>query len=119
MKELSYVHAEGFPAGELKHGTLALVEEKTPVFVINPSDDSYTNTLNNAAEMKARGATIIGVSDVPNQLYDIHIPLPKAQSLLYPIIEVIPLQFFAYHMAVVKQRNPDFPRNLAKSVTVK
>lgn len=119
LKELSYVHAEGFPAGELKHGTLALVEEKTPVFVINPSDDSYTNTLNNAAEMKARGATIIGVSDVPNQLYDIHIPLPKAQSLLYPILEVIPLQFFAYHMAVVKQRNPDFPRNLAKSVTVK
>ena len=119
LKELSYVHAEGFPAGELKHGTLALVEEKTPVFVINPSDDSYTNTLNNAAEMKARGATIIGVSDLPNQLYDIHIPLPKAQSLLYPIIEVIPLQFFAYHMAVVKQRNPDFPRNLAKSVTVK
>ena len=119
LKELSYVPAEGFPAGELKHGTLALVEEKTPVFVINPSDDSYTNTLNNAAEMKARGATIIGVSDLPNQLYDIHIPLPKAQSLLYPIIEVIPLQFFAYHMAVVKQRNPDFPRNLAKSVTVK
>ena len=118
LKELSYVHAEGFPAGELKHGTLALVEEKTPVFVINPSDDSYTNTLNNAAEMKARGATIIGVSDLPNQLYDIHIPLPKAQSLLYPIIEVIPLQFFAYHMAVVKQRNPDFPRNLANSVTL-
>ena len=119
LKELSYVHAEGFPAGELKHGTLALIEEKTPVFVINPSDDSYNNTLNNAAEMKARGATIIGVSDVPNQLYDIYISLPKANSILYPIIEVIPLQFFAYHMAVVKQRNPDFPRNLAKSVTVK
>ncbi len=119
LKELSYVHAEGFPAGELKHGTLALVEQGTTVFAINPSDETREDTLNNAAEMKARGAKIIGVSDVNDPSYDRHIKITSAPTLLYPLIEVIPLQLFAYYMALVKQRNPDFPRNLAKSVTVK
>jgi glucosamine--fructose-6-phosphate aminotransferase (isomerizing) len=119
LKELSYNHAEGMAGGELKHGTLALIEEGTPVIVLNPEDHTYDEMLSNASELKARGAKIIGVSNSPNEIYDDFIQIPKVDELLYPIIEVIPLQLLAYHTAVLRQRNPDYPRNLAKSVTVK
>jgi|TARA_B100000315_G_scaffold74941_1_gene68663 glucosamine--fructose-6-phosphate aminotransferase (isomerizing) len=118
LKELSYNHAEGMAGGELKHGTLALIEEGKPVIVLNPKDHTYDEMLNNISEMKARGAKIIGVSNRPNGMYDDFIQIPKVDELLYPIVEVIPLQLLAYHTAVLRQRNPDYPRNLAKSVTV-
>lgn len=119
LKELAYVHAEGFAAGELKHGTLALISEGVPVIALNPNDKTYHDTLSNVAELKARGAKVIGVSDVANDLYDYHVKIPQIKSILYPIVEVIPLQMFAYYSAIERGQNPDYPRNLAKSVTVK
>ena len=118
MKELSYVHAEGMAAGELKHGPLALITQGTPVVVINPMDDSYQDTLDNTIELKARGAKVIGISTVSNEVYDDFIPIPKVHPSLSPIIEVIPLQLLAYYAAVKAGQDPDYPRNLAKSVTV-
>lgn len=119
LKELSYVHAEGMAASELKHGTLALIEKGTPVVVINPRDETYDDTLSNAQELKARGAEIIGISDVPHAVYDHFMKVPRASGSVMPILEVIPLQFLAYYMATERKNDPDYPRNLAKSVTVK
>ncbi len=119
LKELSYVHAEGMPASELKHGTLALIEKGTPVVVLNPTGDVHTDSLSNAEELKARGADVIGVSDQEDEVYRHYIHVPKVQSKFTPIIEAIPLQLLAYHFAVAKKNDPDYPRNLAKSVTVK
>jgi len=119
MKELSYIHAEGLAAGELKHGTLALVNTGTPVIVINPSDETYSETLSNISEMKARGARVIAVSDKDNELYDEIISIPSVSPVFFPIIEVIPLQILAYYAAVGRALDPDYPRHLAKSVTVK
>ena len=107
------------PAGELKHGTLALIEQDTPVVVISPDDYTYRETLSNAIEAKSRGAYIIAISDRENEIYDFWVKIPKVDELLYPIITVIPLQLLAYYMAVTLGFNPDRPRNLAKSVTVK
>ena len=119
LKELAYIHAEGMAAGEIKHGTLALVEEGTPAIIINPKDESYSDTINNAAEMKARGAKIIGISSEDNEVYDYWIEIPKVENILYPLIELVPLQLLAYYTAIRRKNNPDYPRNLAKSVTVK
>src|SRR4030043_288540 len=119
LKEISYIHAEGMPAGELKHGTLALIEEGTPVLAICPKDYTYKETLNNATEAKSRGAYIIAISDRKNEIYDFWVKIPKVDELLYPIIAVVPLQLLAYHLAVSRGYDPDRPRNLAKSVTVK
>jgi glucosamine--fructose-6-phosphate aminotransferase (isomerizing) len=119
LKELSYIHAEGMPAGELKHGTLALIEQGTPVVVICPDDYTYRETLSNATEAKSRGAYIIAISDKNNELYDFWVRIPKVDELLYPIIAVVPLQLLAYYLAVSRGYDPDRPRNLAKSVTVK
>ncbi|MCX6767342.1 MAG: glutamine--fructose-6-phosphate transaminase (isomerizing) [Candidatus Micrarchaeota archaeon] len=119
MKEVSYIHAEGMPAGELKHGTLALIESGTPVIAINPSDHTRAETLSNALETKARGAFLVGVSDENNEAYDEWIELPRVEPLFYPLVSVIPLQLLAYHAAVARGLDPDKPRNLAKSVTVK
>ena len=119
LKEISYIHAEGMPAGELKHGTLALIEPGTPVAVICPDDYTYRETLSNATEAKSRGAYIIAVSDRKNELYDFWVKIPKVDDLLYPIVAVVPLQLLAYHLAVSRGYDPDRPRNLAKSVTVK
>ena len=115
----SYIHAEGLAAGELKHGTLALVDAGTPVIAINPGDETYDETLSNIAEMKARGATIIAVTDKQNQLYNDVIEIPAVDSVFFPILEVIPLQMLAYYAAVERTLDPDYPRHLAKSVTVK
>lgn len=119
LKEVSYIHAEGMPAGELKHGTLALVEPGTPLVIVCPADYTFEEALSNAIEAKSRGAYIIGVSDQYNEIYDFWIKIPKVDELLYPIITVIPLQLLAYHVAVSRGYDPDRPRNLAKSVTVK
>lgn len=119
LKELAYNHAEGMAGGELKHGTIALIENGTPVVVLHPDDETYDEMLSNVSEMKSRGAKIIGISNKPNELYDEFIQIPKVISLLYPLVEVIPLQMLAYHTAVLRKKDPDYPRNLAKSVTVK
>jgi glucosamine--fructose-6-phosphate aminotransferase (isomerizing) len=118
LKEISYAHAEGMPAGELKHGTLSLIEQGTPVVVICPKDYTYEETINNAIEAKTRGGLIIGVSDEQNNIFDYWIKIPKVEEIFYPIVSVIPLQLLAYYLAVAKGNNPDKPRHLAKSVTV-
>jgi len=119
LKELSYIHAEGMPASELKHGTLALIEKGTPVVVLNPSGGPHADTLSNAEELKARGADVIGVSDEKDEVYSHYIHIPKVQPKFIPVVEAIPLQLLAYHMSVARRNDPDYPRNLAKSVTVK
>jgi glucosamine--fructose-6-phosphate aminotransferase (isomerizing) len=119
LKELVYVHAEGIPAGELKHGPLALMDENTTVIMINPHDETYEDTLSNVHEIKARGARVVGISNVGSGKYDEWIKMPTVDEILYPILEVIPLQLLAYHTALKRESNPDYPRNLAKSVTVK
>jgi glucosamine--fructose-6-phosphate aminotransferase (isomerizing) len=120
MKELAYVHAEGIAAGELKHGPLALMDKNAVVFVLNPDDKTYCDTLSSAHEVKARGAKIIGISNIPNDIYDAMIEIPKMDNeLLYPLVEIIPLQLFSYYLALHNNADPDFPRNLAKSVTVR
>ncbi|HEY1248738.1 MAG TPA: SIS domain-containing protein, partial [Nitrososphaera sp.] len=119
IKELSYIHAEGIAGGELKHGPLAVVDRNTLVFVINPSDSTYSDIISNAHEIKTRGATVIGISDLRNSLYDDLIKIPAVEEILYPLIEVIPFQLLAYYLALMSNADPDYPRNLAKSVTVK
>jgi len=120
LKEISYIHAEGMPAGELKHGTIALIEKGTPVIALNPKDYTYYDTFGNALETKARGAFLIGMGNKNNSAYDEFIALPEPNNeLFYPLFETIPLQLLAYHAAVTRGLDPDKPRNLAKSVTVK
>jgi glucosamine--fructose-6-phosphate aminotransferase (isomerizing) len=119
LKEISYIHAEGMPAGELKHGTLALIESGTPVVVICPADYTFLETLSNAMETKSRGAYIIGVSDKESDIYDSWVKIPEVDELLYPMVAVVPLQLLAYYLAINRGCDPDKPRNLAKSVTVK
>ena len=119
LKELTYIHAEGIPGGELKHGPLALMDSNVYVIIINPSDSTYTDTLTSAREIKARGAKIIGISDIQSDIYDHWIQIPKTDEASYPITEIIPIQLLAYYAAVEKETDPDYPRNLAKSVTVK
>ena len=119
LKELTYIHAEGIPAGELKHGPLALMDSNVYVLIINPDDSTYNDTLNSANEIKARGAKIIGISDKKNDVYDYWIEIPSIDEALYSMIEIIPIQLLAYYAAIEKDTDPDYPRNLAKSVTVK
>jgi len=119
LKELTYIHAEGIPGGELKHGPLALMDSDVFVIIINPNDSTYADTLTSAREIKARGAKIIGVSDIESDLYDYWIEIPKIKEILYPISEIIPIQLLSYYSALEKDTDPDYPRNLAKSVTVK
>ena len=119
LKELTYIHAEGIPGGELKHGPLALMDSNVFVIIINPNDSTYLDTLTTAREIKARGAKIIGVSDIESDVYDFWIEIPKSNEIAYPISEIIPIQLLAYYAALEKNTDPDYPRNLAKSVTVK
>jgi len=119
LKELSYIHAEAIAGGELKHGPLALMDSNVYVIIINPNDSTYSDTMNSANEIKARGAKIIGISDKESDIYDYWIDIPIIDEILYPIIEIIPIQLLAYYTALEKKTNPDYPRNLAKSVTVK
>ena len=119
LKELSYIHAEGIPGGELKHGPLALMDSNVYVIIINPNDSTYNDTLNSANEIKARGAKIIGISDKKSNVYDYWIDIPSIDEALYPLIEIVPIQLLSYYSALEKKTDPDYPRNLAKSVTVK
>jgi len=119
LKELTYIHAEGIAGGELKHGPLALMDSNVFVIIINPNDMTYSDTLTSAREIKARGAKIIGVSDIESDVYDYWIEMPKIDEVLYPISEIIPIQLLSYYAALEKNTDPDYPRNLAKSVTVK
>lgn len=119
IKELAYVHAEGIAAGELKHGPLALIDRDSVVIVLNPVDETYQDVISSSHEIKSRGAYIIGISNIPNEVYDYYIEIPEIESHLYPLLEVIPLQIISYYLAIKKQVDPDYPRNLAKSVTVK
>jgi len=119
MKELTYIHAEGIPGGELKHGPLALMDSNVYVIIINPNDSTYTDTLTSASEIKARGAKIIGISDKNSDVYDHWIEIPTIKESMFPLIEIIPIQLLSYYSAIEKDTDPDYPRNLAKSVTVK
>ena len=119
LKELAYIHAEGIPGGELKHGPLALMDSNVYVIIINPNDSTYNDTLTSASEIKARGAKIIGISDKKSDVYDHWIEIPSIAESMFPIIEIVPIQLMAYYSAVEKDTDPDYPRNLAKSVTVR
>jgi len=119
LKELTYIHAEGIPGGELKHGPLALMDSNVYVIILNPSDSTYTDTLTSANEIKARGAKIIGISDKNSDVYDHWIEIPSIKESMFPMIEIIPIQLLSYYAAIEKDTDPDYPRNLAKSVTVK
>jgi glucosamine--fructose-6-phosphate aminotransferase (isomerizing) len=118
LQEVSYIHAEGFAGGELKHGPLALIDKQTPVIVLAPKDENYKHILSNAQEVKARGGYMIGISPENNEVFDYWIKVPNA-DIDSPIINIIPIQILAYHLAVLRNNDPDMPRNLAKSVTVK
>ncbi len=122
LKELSYLHAEGYPAGEMKHGPLALIEEGLPVIVIAPKDKYYEKTLSNMQEVIARGGKIFFITDNDRGLLSTNIRfrlrVPRVDNFLSPILFTIPLQLLAYHVALLKNCDIDKPRNLAKSVTV-
>ena len=122
LKEISYVHAEGYPAAEMKHGPIALIDEKMPVVVIATEDQFYSKILSNAQEVKSRGGRIISLvfddKDSISEISEHIIKVPKVNKYLSPIISVIPLQLLSYHIAVLRECNVDQPRNLAKSVTV-
>ena len=122
LKEISYIHAEGYPAAEMKHGPIALIDEETPTVVIAPSDAMYEKTLSNLQEIKARGGPIIALATEGNtaigQQCDDVIYLPDTLECLFPLLAVVPLQLLSYHIAVARGCDVDKPRNLAKSVTV-
>jgi glucosamine--fructose-6-phosphate aminotransferase (isomerizing) len=122
LKEISYLHAEGIASGELKHGPLALVDEDFPTVVICPSDSVYEKTISNIQEIKARKGRVLAIATEGNKeiekIADDVIFIPKTLEMLTPILSVIPLQLFAYYIAVLKGCDVDKPRNLAKSVTV-
>jgi len=122
LKEISYIHAEGYPAAEMKHGPIALISQEMPVVVIAPSAGMYEKVVSNIQEIKARKGKIISIVTegdvVVSNLSDYCISIPDTEECLVPLLAAIPLQLFAYHIAVVKGCNVDQPRNLAKSVTV-
>lgn len=122
LKEISYIHAEGYPAGEMKHGPIALLDAKVPVVAIAMPGNVYEKVLSNAQEAKARDARLIGVTPMNEhdaaETFDDLLPVPVVEELLSPILAVIPLQLLAYHIAARRGLDVDQPRNLAKSVTV-
>ena len=122
LKEISYIHAEGYPAAEMKHGPIALIDEKMPVLFIVPHDQTYQKVLSNIQEVQARKGRIIILTDKKSKelkkLSDHIIEIPQSHSRVFPILATIPLQLLAYHLAVIRGGDVDMPRNLAKSVTV-
>ena len=122
LKEISYIHAEGLPAAEMKHGPIALIDDNMPVVIIAPQDAVYSKVMSNIQEVKARHGRIIAVVTEGNKelatMVDHLIPIPHTAGLLTPILATVPLQLLAYHVAVMRGCNVDMPRNLAKSVTV-
>ena len=122
LKELSYLHAEGYPAGEMKHGPLALIEGGLPVVILAPKDRYFEKTISNMQEVIARGGQVILISNENNKIVSENIrftlEIPKTDNFLTPFLMTIPLQLLAYHVASLKNYDIDKPRNLAKSVTV-
>ncbi len=122
LKEISYIHAEGYAAGELKHGPIALIDENVPVVVVAPEDDLFEKTVSNMQEVAARGGQIILISDAPASKagcnVHTHLEMPRAHPFTNPLLYAVPAQLIAYHTAVVMGTDVDQPRNLAKSVTV-
>ena len=122
LKEISYIHAEAYAAGELKHGTLALITEGTPVIAVSTQLEVIEKTISNIQEVRARDAIILGIGpeeiDEWKHHSDYQIGLPSCHPLLAPILVAMPLQLIAYHSAVIRECDVDKPRNLAKSVTV-
>lgn len=117
IKEVSYIHTEGVAGGELKHGPIALISKGTPCIVIAPQDDTFASIISNAIEIKSRGGYIIGISPINNPAFDEWIQVRETGSPL--LTQIIPIQLLAYYLALYKNLDPDKPRNLAKSVTVK
>jgi len=118
LQEVSYIHAEGFAGGELKHGPIALISKNVPCIALVANDETKHEILGNAMEVKARGGYIIGISPEDNEIFDYWIKVPDAGNAS-PIVNIIPVQLLAYQLAILRKNNPDMPRNLAKSVTVK
>jgi glutamine---fructose-6-phosphate transaminase (isomerizing) len=126
LKEISYIHAEGYPAGEMKHGPIALIDEQMPVVAIAPNDHVFEKMIGNVQEAKARGGSVIALTSegdsrmgaVLDPQNDVMVPLPQTTALLTPVVMTVPLQLLAYHIAVRRGCDVDQPRNLAKSVTV-
>jgi glucosamine--fructose-6-phosphate aminotransferase (isomerizing) len=126
LKEISYIHAEGYPAGEMKHGPIALIDEQMPVVAIAPNDHVFEKMIGNVQEAKARGGSVVALTTdgdtrmaaVLDRQTDVIVPLPGTTALLTPVVMTVPLQLLAYHIAVRRGCDVDQPRNLAKSVTV-
>ena len=126
LKEISYIHAEGYPAGEMKHGPIALIDENMPVVAIAPNDHVLEKMIGNIQEVKARGGSVIALTmdgkghleSLLDPATDVLITLPEVPRMLSPVVFVVPLQLLAYHIAVRRGCDVDQPRNLAKSVTV-
>ena len=122
LKEISYIHAEGYPAAEMKHGPIALIDQEMPVVVIATHSSTYDKTISNIQEIKARKGRILAIvnknDEKVKQLADYIIEIPETEECLDPLLSIIPLQLLSYHIAVKKGRDVDMPRNLAKSVTV-
>jgi glucosamine--fructose-6-phosphate aminotransferase (isomerizing) len=125
LKEISYIHAEGYPAGEMKHGPIALIDERMPIVALAPNDHVFEKMMGNIQEAKARGGSVIAVTTEGDDRIslvldagDVNLPMPATTALLTPIVMTIPLQLLAYHISVRRGCDVDQPRNLAKSVTV-
>ena len=120
LKEISYINSGAYQAGELKHGTISLIEKNTPVISISTDNSLTEKTISNIKEVKARGAKIIFITNqnIDSDFYDTKIEIPKVNDILQPILTVIPLQLLAYEVAKLNKCDIDKPRNLAKSVTV-
>ena len=126
LKEISYIHAEGYPAGEMKHGPIALIDERMPIVAIAPDDHVFEKMIGNVQEAKARGGSVIAITTagddrmngVLDPQHDVQLQMPRTTAMLTPIVMTIPLQLLAYHIAVRRGCDVDQPRNLAKSVTV-
>ena len=126
LKEISYIHAEGYPAGEMKHGPIALIDERMPVVALAPNDLVFEKMVGNMQEVKARGGSVIALATrgdhklaaLLDSKRDVVLEIPPAPELLTPIVMVLPLQLLAYDIAVRRGCDVDQPRNLAKSVTV-
>jgi glutamine---fructose-6-phosphate transaminase (isomerizing) len=122
LKEISYIHAEGYAAGEMKHGPIALIDENVPVVVVAPEDDLFEKTVSNMQEVAARGGQIVLVSNAsPDAIgckIAAHLRMPTVHPFVAPLVYAVPMQLIAYHTAVFMGTDVDQPRNLAKSVTV-
>jgi glucosamine--fructose-6-phosphate aminotransferase (isomerizing) len=122
LKEISYIHAEGYPAAEMKHGPIALIDENMPVVVVAPKDNSYDKIVSNIQEIKARKGKVIAIvtegDEIISKIADHVLEIPDTMSIYSGLLAVIPMQLLSYHIAVMRGCDVDQPRNLAKSVTV-